>query len=200
MTQHATWRWCFYMNLPLGAAAVLATVFTRFPYIPRQKKTWTFKLVLQDFDLIGFCIFAPACIMLLLPLQWGGTEYAWSSATVVGLFCGSAAAFALFALWEIRQEDNAMIPPSVIGQKIVYSASITTFCQFGSMTLLNYYLPVWFQVVQHASPTTSGIHLLPTVITQILVSIATGVLSKLRNSISPHVAISPDIRRQQQGS
>src|ERR1700761_8624254 len=110
LTQHVSWRWCFWINLPVGAVPVAAAVFIPFPPYKARKTNWAFRDVVRDFDIAGFILFAPACTMLLLALEWGGTTYPWSAATTVGLFCGSAATFILFIIWEYTQGETAMIP------------------------------------------------------------------------------------------
>lgn len=149
----------------------------RIPETGRKKHAnWTIKTFLHDFDLIGFSIFAPACVMLLLPLQWGGTEFAWDSATVIGLFCGSAVEFLIFALWERRHGEYGMIPVTMIRRRVIWSSCATAAMTMGGMVILSYYLPLWFQVIQHASPITSAIHTLPTFVSQIVTAIVVGYL------------------------
>lgn len=70
-------------------------------------------------DLVGFVLFAGFAIMVKLALKWGGSDYAWNSATVIGLFCGKVVAFAVFIYWELRVSDSAMIPPAVMRKRQV---------------------------------------------------------------------------------
>ncbi|OAA53473.1 MFS multidrug transporter [Niveomyces insectorum RCEF 264] len=117
-TEYATWRWCFYINLPIGAlVAVLIVALT----IPEQtaKLRWFGPqlpaghaarqlrlLVLHRFDLGGLVLFAAATVQLLLALQWGGNQYAWSSAVVIGLLAGAGAAAAVWLAWNYRQSHR----------------------------------------------------------------------------------------------
>ena len=172
LTDHASWRWCFYINLPIGGAAVAAFIFIRLP--PTEKKTWTSKTLFWDLDIPGFAIFAPASIMLLLGLNWGGNQYPWSSATVIGLLCGAFGTSVIFILWEIRQQDRAMIPPPLVKLRPFYTSCITAFVQGGYMLVLIYYIVLWFQVIKYASPTMSGVYTLPSFLSQVLFAGVTG--------------------------
>jgi MFS family permease len=182
LTEHVSWRWCFYINLPVGGAAVATFIFIRLP--PTEKKIWTTKTLFWDLDIPGFAIFAPSSVMLLLALNWGGNDYAWNSATIIGLLCGSAAVLAIFVYWEIRQQDKAMIPPSLMKLREVYSACVTALIQGGSMLVLVYYIVLWFQVIKHASPSKSGVYTLPSFLSQVLFAALSGFAGKSAHGFS----------------
>lgn len=133
-------------------------------------------IVTQDLDLVGFVLFAPACIMFLLAIGWGGKKYHWDSSTIIGLFCGAFATALVFALWELHQGEKAMVPPRFMRNNIVVFGCCTSGFQTGSMLLLAYYLPLWFQVVKDASPIMSGVNVLPTAISQALSGLLVGKL------------------------
>ncbi|EXJ90268.1 hypothetical protein A1O1_03367 [Capronia coronata CBS 617.96] len=174
LTEHASWRWCFWINLPIGGVTLAIMLFVTFPPYRARKAKWTFRDVMHDFDITGFAIFAPSCVMLLLALEWGGTTYSWSSATIIGLFCGSGAAFAVFFVLEYFHGEAAMIPMSLLRIRVVYSSMVTTGLQFGGMLIFSYYLPLWFQTIKSASPTMSGVYMLPTFGTQVFGAILAG--------------------------
>ncbi|OOF90594.1 hypothetical protein ASPCADRAFT_156514 [Aspergillus carbonarius ITEM 5010] len=178
-TTYSTWRWCFYMNLPIGAVVAALLLFTR---IPDQKPKPPVRhvlqsLFLQKFDLLGFVLFAPACIMLLLALQYGGNSYAWDSATVIGLLCGSVGTFLVFAVWERYMGNEAMIPGHLVHDRIVLSSSLLAMSIFGFTMTLSYYLPIYFQAVRGKSALTSGVDLLPNILCQLVMAVASGVLT-----------------------
>lgn len=133
---------------------------------------------LSHFDLIGFGIFAPAAAMFFLALQYGGNQYPWKSATVIGLFCGAAVTFVLFFEWERRQGDDAMIPFSMVRNRIVWSSSLTMFFFSGSVFITGYYLPIYFQAVLGATPIMSGVDILPNILTQMVMTMVAGRLRK----------------------
>ena len=139
---------------------------------------------MQKLDIPGFALFAPACVMFLLALAWGDNVYAWNSATVIGLFCGCFITVCVFVAWEHRAKDNAMIPLSMLRRPIVFFSCCTILLQMGALLMLAYYLPEWFQVVQNASPTRSGVLTLPTVCSEILGAIISGALSTFKPNSS----------------
>jgi hypothetical protein len=114
--------------------------------------------------------------MLLLALDWGGVSYPWSSATIIGLFCGAAGTFCLLLGWEFHQGETAMLPLSLFRNSIVSCAAIANIMSNGAFFLVTYYLPIWFQVVKDASPMMSGVYTLPSVLSQIVGTVATGFL------------------------
>ncbi|KAJ9296564.1 hypothetical protein DTO271G3_5262 [Paecilomyces variotii] len=178
-TTYSTWRWCFYMNLPIGALVGALLLFTRIPdQKPKQPAREVLRLVfLQKFDLVGFVLFAPASIMLLLALQYGGNSYSWDSATVIGLFCGSAATFVIFALWERHIGIEAMIPGHLVRDKIVLCSSLLSMMIFGFTMTLSYYLPIYFQSIRGKSAFVSGVNLLPNILCQLVMAVASGVFT-----------------------
>lgn len=85
-TDHVTWRWCFYINLPLGGVTILVILFV---FKPKPRKgvddqTWLQKA--SHFDWIGTAVLIPCIVCLLLALQWGGYEYPWSNGRIIALF------------------------------------------------------------------------------------------------------------------
>lgn len=129
-------------------------------------------------DLFGLVLLWPAAIMFFLALQWGGNRYRWDSPTVVGLFVGAGLTFALFLWWEYRYGDDALLPFSMLRKRVIYSASATMFFFMGVMLTPYYYIPIYFQAVKGDSPLMSGVHILPSIVSQVLITMTTGVFSK----------------------
>ncbi|KAL4945401.1 major facilitator superfamily domain-containing protein [Aspergillus oleicola] len=106
---------------------------------------------LQQLDLVGCALFVPSIVMVLLALQWGGKEYPWKSATVIGLFCGFGGLMGIFVSWEVYKDEEAMIPFQLLKDRSVVLAIIFAFLFMGSLIVPVYYLPEWFQVVGDAT-------------------------------------------------
>ena len=135
LTQYATWRWCmlfyirlkflanfvlsgFYINLPCGGVAAILLLFVSLPQPTRKDAgNRTILDTILKLDPIGFCLFARPQSSSSLALQWGGIDYAWSSATIIGLFCGSFGTLLAFVGWEYHMGENAMIPLSIISRR-----------------------------------------------------------------------------------
>ncbi|KAI0159928.1 putative MFS multidrug transporter [Hypoxylon sp. FL1284] len=177
-TQYVTWRWCFYINLPLGG---LAAVFLTFLNVPDQtvKPQVSFALlrkIIPDLDLIGFAIFAPASVMFLMALQFGSYEYPWDSATVIGLFVGAGVAFIIFLFWEHREGDAAMIPFSMVKRRIVWVSSLQCSCLMITVFVLAQFAPIYFQSVKGVGPSLSGVYMLPNILSSLFFTVLSGVL------------------------
>ena len=129
-------------------------------------------------DLVGLLLLWPAATMFFLALQWGGIRYAWSSSHVIGLFAGAATTFIALLYWEYRSGDDALLPFSTLRVRIIYSASATMFFFMGVMFVQHYYLPIYFQAVKNDSPLMSGVHILPTIISQVILAMLSGTMSK----------------------
>ncbi|KAF9384011.1 hypothetical protein CPB97_006025 [Podila verticillata] len=149
--EHATWRWCFWMNLPLGGLALAVIVL--FYKMPVQKTE--FKEQLRRIDYLGVFFIMAAITCLLLPLTMGGTTFAWNSAAIIVMFCVFAVLVGVLVLVENRATE-AIIPPSLFKNRdivILYSINGLTGLIFMGCT---FYIPLYFQVVQGASTTSSG--------------------------------------------
>lgn len=172
----------FYINLPIGALVAALIVFIDIPDqaskpIIKSPKV-ALDIILRELDLVGFALFAPAAIQLLLALEYGQGDYAWNSATVIGLFCGAGCTFIVFVLWEYRKGDRAMIPLAMIAKRTVWSSCIYMMSLFAVVLCATYYLPVYFQAVKNDTPLMSGVHMLPSILSQLLFAVSAGILSK----------------------
>jgi hypothetical protein len=135
--------------------------------------------IIPDLDLIGFSLFVPPSIMFLLALQFGsGNTYAWDSATVIGLFVGAVVGVVIFVIWERRMGDRAMFPGSMIKKRIIWTSSFYGMFNLCCMITASNFLPTYFQAVKGNSPTTSGVHVLPSILSQLTSVITSGALSK----------------------
>ncbi|KAL4923298.1 MDR family MFS transporter [Aspergillus undulatus] len=178
LTQYTTWRWCFYINLPVGGVVALLLLFLRVPELTK-KEPFSLDLVrktIPDLDLIGFSLFAPAAIMALLGLYYGGNEYAWDSSVVIGLFVGAAATITVFGCWERYMGDRAMIPTSMVSHHIVWTSAINGGTLVASILVAAQYLPIYFQGVRGYGPAMSGVNTLPGILSQLLTVIVSGGL------------------------
>ncbi|XDG05409.1 hypothetical protein ABKA04_005024 [Annulohypoxylon sp. FPYF3050] len=176
-TQYVTWRWCFYINLPIGGVVGSAILFLRIPdHINKPDPRQVLKHAFIDFDLPGFVLFAPAAIMFFLALQYGGHQFRWDSSQIIGLFCGAGVTFIIWLIWDIRQGDNAMVPTSMIRTRVVWASCVCGFFMGGTVYLTTYYLPIYFQAVRAKSPFGSGVAVLPNILAQMILGIISGGL------------------------
>ena len=141
-TSGVSWRWCFYINLPIGAITLGFMILFWHP--PRQKYVpapfWTH---VKRLDPLGMLFFLPALVALLLALQWGGSTYKWKNWRIVMLFGIFGIGFLLFMAVQIWKPDTATVPPRVITQRSVAFGTGFTFFLSGSMLILVYFVPIW---------------------------------------------------------
>jgi len=163
-TDHLSWRWAFYVNVPI-ALIVIAMAATTIPRLTQRTKV--------PVDYLGVLFVGLGATGLTLATTWGGSTYAWSSPTIIGLFAGSAVAIALFVFVESRAV--APILPLHLFRSRVFTISsvlsfVVGFAMMGSIT----YLPAFLQFVDGASATESGLRMLPLVLGLLATAIASG--------------------------
>lgn len=126
--------------------------------------------------------------MLFLALQFGGSQFAWNSATIIGLFVGAGITFLIFLWWEWRTGDEAMLPFSVIRKKVLWSSCVTRFFYMGDIMVVSYYLPIYFQTVKQVSPLRSGYYTLPVILIQMVFAVGTSGAGKRYLLVLTHSA------------
>ncbi len=171
ITDHLSWRWVFYVNIPFGLLA-LAVLGWGFPPLPRQPGR-------PPVDYLGVAAMMLAVVPLLLALVWGGDQYPWLSAPVVGLLCLAAAGLALFLLAESRATDP-ILPLPLFRDRVFVVANGVTFltgiAMFGAIS----FMPLFVQGALGASATNSGLVTMPMMLGLVLASTASGqVVSRL---------------------
>ncbi|KAJ5772552.1 hypothetical protein N7520_003081 [Penicillium odoratum] len=169
-----TWRWCFYINLPVGGIAATSIFF--FFHTPDNASTakGTLKEKLLQMDPIGTILLICTIISYILPLQSGGQTKAWNSSTVIGLLVGFPLMIIAFVAWERFQGERAAFPPRLMSNRLILVNSIYAFLFAGSYFIIVYYLPYYFQSVQNVNPTMSGVRNLPLIISMSLAIIISG--------------------------
>ncbi|KAK7954280.1 DNA repair protein RAD50 [Apiospora saccharicola] len=173
LTAGASWRWCFYINLPLGGAVMIFIgLFVKIPNIgtPAQPTTesapapLTLYEKLLQIDLVGLFTFALATALFLVGLQWGGTTYAWNSGMVLGFMIGGIVCFGLLGVWFWHEGEAALIPTKFFKVRVLNMISLTAVVQAGGTFTALYWYPIWFQAVKGASTLQSGTMLLPMIL------------------------------------
>jgi MFS family permease len=137
-----SWRWCFYINLPIGAVSFVFLILCWNP--PKQKHGPV--SILDQFkrlDPLGMFFFLPSLVSLLLALQWGGSTFAWDDSIMIGLYVLFGLLGLAFVAVQILKQDTATIPLRVITQRSVYHGASFTFFLAGSMLMLVYFIPIW---------------------------------------------------------
>ncbi|THZ77797.1 putative major facilitator superfamily transporter [Aureobasidium pullulans] len=173
-TDHATWRWCFWINLPFGGIGLVA-VFFFFTNPERRHTNMTFKEKIRQIDLLGAFLLICAIVCLLLALQWGGTTYPWSNSKVWGCLLGFGLIISIFIALQIKLGDRATLPPRILVKQrtVLSSAAYSTFLAMGMYTHI-FYLPFYFQAVKNTSAEGSGIRCIAYLVSNTIASIIVG--------------------------
>ncbi|KAL1892981.1 hypothetical protein Sste5346_006661 [Sporothrix stenoceras] len=173
---HVTWRWAFYINLPIGAVSgLLFLIFFKTPNASRPKSATLSEKVWHT-DPLGAALLMGAIICFILGLQWGGQTKEWSSGSVIGVLVAFGVILIIFAGWQIFQGERAMMTPRLLRQRSVWVSSLFSFNFAGGYFLIVYFLPVYFQSIDGVSPTASGVRNLPIIIAVTIATISSGVL------------------------
>ncbi|EHN78536.1 MFS transporter [Streptomyces sp. NRRL WC-3753] len=168
-TDHLSWRWAFYVNVPIAVVVVIAAART----IPVVKSA-----ARPVIDYLGIALVAVGASALILATSWGGNEYAWGSAVIVGLFAGGLLALGLFC-WVETRAAQPMLPMRLFSNPVFTVCSVLSFIVGFAMLGALTYLPTYLQYVDGDSATVSGVRTLPMVAGLLIASVFSGnVVSK----------------------
>ncbi|KAI1177516.1 putative gliotoxin efflux pump [Nemania sp. FL0916] len=161
-TPHLTWRWCFYINLPIGGVPIFI-IFFFFKTPPQAKiaNNEPLKEIALSFDPLGVILFAGALVSYILALTWGGTEMAWNSSTIIGLFIGWILLTIVFVANEFWQGERALVVIRLLKKRDMWVNCLFLFFFYGSYFAVVYNIPTYFQATEGLSPRDSGIRTIP---------------------------------------
>ncbi|CEI62816.1 putative efflux pump gsfJ [Fusarium venenatum] len=175
-TDHVSWRWCFYINLPIGGiSAAIIFLFFKTPRAAIPVKAPLMEKFLQ-MDPLGIVLVMGLTISYILAVQYGGQAHAWDSSVVIGLLVGWIAISIVWAISCYVQGERSMIPVRILKDRTVWVMSAFAFIFAGSFFLAIYYIPIYFQSIHNASPTSSGVRNLPLILAVTFSTIASGGL------------------------
>uniref|UniRef100_A0A060TCD0 ARAD1B22814p n=1 Tax=Blastobotrys adeninivorans TaxID=409370 RepID=A0A060TCD0_BLAAD len=180
-TSHVSWRWCFYINLPLGGVALL--FFLLFFHPPMPKGNIKQKLLMIDY--IGTVLLSGGLVLVLLALSLGSTNEPWDSAIVISFFVVGGVILIVFCAYNFMWSKNPIIPWRVVKVFTVLTPSLAMFFIFGAFMAGVLYLATYFQVVRHADAMQSGIDLLPMIISVVILAITGGILITVTKYTKP---------------
>jgi MFS family permease len=175
-SDRVTWRWCFYINLPIGFAAVAAIAFLFDTPAAAKPIEATLKEKFLQMDPVGIMLAMACIISFILALQYGGQSYAWNSSQVIGLLVGFVLILVALGVWEYYQGEKGMLPFRLLKRRSVWAASAFQFFFAGCYFLLLYYLPIYFQSIKDVDAIQSGVDNLPLVIAGCLAIITGGIV------------------------
>ena len=185
-----TWRWCFYINLPIGGFTFVAILlFLHLESPPREKLTVLDQA--KRLDPFGLLFLVPFMVCLILALQWGGTTYSWSAPRIIGLLVTFAVLFVAFLAVEVLTPETAMAPTRVVLNRSVGGSMLFMFLLSGGMMVVVYYLTIWFQAAQGQSAMEAGIRTIPLVLSLVVMGIVGAIFTERVGYYVPAMLLSP---------
>ncbi|MGZ4112614.1 MAG: MDR family MFS transporter [Tumebacillaceae bacterium] len=182
ITDHISWHWIFYINLPLGIIALLFVVSSYKESLQHRK---------QKIDWIGAITLVGAVVCLMFGLELGGNSYAWDSAQILGLFAGFLVLFVAFLITETKVTEP-IISFKMFKERLFVTSSLTGFFYGVSFIVATVYIPIFVQGVYGGTATNSGLLLLPMTVASVVAAQIGGQLSArvvFRNIMSVSVVI-----------
>lgn len=135
-----TWRWCFYINLPLGFVAGLVILFCVSSFKGSKAGKLGFINQLKQMDILGTLCLLPGIICLLLALQWGGTKYPWSNGRIIALFVLAFVILIVFGIIQVRSGELATVPKRIFCNRNIWGSSLFGSCTVAAFFVMLYYV------------------------------------------------------------
>ncbi|KAJ3093377.1 hypothetical protein HK100_006640 [Physocladia obscura] len=187
LVDHVTWRWVFYLNLPFGAFTIGVVIL--FLTLPNNNKEPLCDS-LQRIDWIGAFLLITGVICLLIPIQGGGSQYAWNSSTVIVLFILGFFFIGAFVYFEGWAAKNPLLPFSLFNNRQTIAAFATMFWLGCGLLVIIFYTPIWFQIVKGSTATQAGIKTIPNVAGLVFFAILSGIVGSVTGYYFPFVVLS----------
>ncbi|ROW18055.1 hypothetical protein VPNG_00330 [Cytospora leucostoma] len=187
--QDVTWRWCFWINLPIGGVVLAGlAIFLR---VPRRSSMHSLplKTKIDNMDPLGSVLIMGSACCLLLALQWAGDTKPWKSSDVIGCLAGGVSISVLFILWQRKRQERALITPRVFKQRSIWTGCTSLFFLGAQAYAVPFFLSFWFQGVKGVTPVTTGVDFIARLIPQFVALIGTGVLVKKFGHYMPYMVL-----------
>ncbi|KAF9100468.1 hypothetical protein BGX29_006543 [Mortierella sp. GBA35] len=184
-TDHASWRWAFFINLPIGAITIIAVV--KLLHLPHAKGS--FKEKVKRIDILGSITLVAGLVLILLPLNWGGSTYEWNSPIVIGLFCAGFVVLFIFCMIEWKQATEPIIPFRLFKTQTNVAVFAASFFMGMGFFGVMFFMPLYFQIVRQESATAAGLEMLPLVGGLLVTSIASGFMVSKWGQYRPFIWI-----------
>lgn len=171
ITDHLSWRWVFYVNMPIGLIALGVLIFLM-PSLTQPMRN-------AKIDFIGAALLIVGVVPLMLGLTWGGSQYDWNSPQIIGLMGGALVALVAFFFYERWLEARGgqpIVSPSLFKNNVFAASTVIIMLSGMAMMGSIYYIPLFLQGVTGVSATNSGVVLTPMMLTAMAASIVSGLL------------------------
>ncbi|KAK3695842.1 major facilitator superfamily domain-containing protein [Podospora appendiculata] len=187
-TDKLSWRWCFYINLPIGGATAVGIILL-LKLQPRKKSESTdatsWMRFARSLDPVGTVLLVSSIICLVLVLSWGGVDYPWSNARIVALFVVFGIALLGFCWLQVALNgDDATVPLRVASQRSVAASSLFGLCVGGSFFVFVFFIPIW--AIKGTSAVMAGVYSLPLILAEVVAIVISGGLVTAFGYFAPY--------------
>ncbi|KAH7002506.1 putative MFS transporter [Ilyonectria destructans] len=189
-TSAVSWRWCFWINLPLGGPVVaMLLLFLQVPkHIKPAPATW--KEIILQLDLPGFSLLLASLVCLTLALQWGGQTKAWNEGSVIATLVLCISLTMAFFVVEWLQGERAMVPLTLLKPRVTWANALYSYISNGADFQVIFYLPIYFQSIHGQSAIMSGVNSIPFLAFFALGAIVSGVAIGKTRHLQPYQLLS----------
>ncbi|MCJ1312678.1 dynein heavy chain [Agyrium rufum] len=190
LTSGVSWRWCFYINLPLGGPIVILLLF--FLRVPKHIKPApaTRKEIILQLDLPGFSLILSSLVCFILALQWGGQSKNWSDGSVIATFVFWIVLSIAFVIVEHFQGDRAMVPLRLMKPRMTWANALWSFISNSALYQALFYLPIYFQSIHGQSAIMSGVNSIPFLAFFAVGAVISGTLTGKTRFLQPYELVS----------
>lgn len=189
LTTSASWRWCFIINIPIGAV-IMAVMFFGVKPVPGKDYARSWEDKIRHLDPLGAALLLPAIVCVMLALQWAGSSYAWGDWRIILLLVFGGVLAIAFVVTQILTPETATVPPHIAGQRTVVASFWFSTMTGGTMMVVTYWITIWFQVIQDVSAVQAGEKTIALVLSQSLGAILGGGGSQVIGYPSPIMMLS----------
>lgn len=185
-TDHASWRWAFFINLPVGAITLV--VIIKLLHFPHVAGSLVEKM--KRIDFFGALSLVAGLVLILLALNWGGSTHPWNSGIIIGLLCGGTVVILVFLLIEWKQAIEPIMPFHLFKTRTNIACLSSAFFLGAVFFIIMFYMPLYFQIVRQRSATAAGLEMLPIVGGLLIASILSGFMISKWGQYRPFIWIS----------
>ncbi|KAF7191068.1 MFS gliotoxin efflux transporter gliA [Pseudocercospora fuligena] len=175
-TEHVSWRWCFYINLPIGGIAFAVVLFYFITPAHAKPVTATWQEKVKQMDIAGAAIILAGMCCILLALQWGGVTKSWGSGDVIATLVVFGVLLVVLCVLEPWLGEYAAVNTRLLRTKTFAFLMTFQVILAGGFFILLYYLPIYFQAVKGVNASESGVRGIPLVIGASIFSIVSGIV------------------------
>ncbi|KAL2815031.1 efflux pump antibiotic resistance protein [Aspergillus cavernicola] len=189
LTENVTWRWCFWINLPIGGVSFFLILTILKLQGSRASPRISIVSRLKTLDMIGMVLIMACVCCIILALHWGSSSLPWDSSRVIGLLTGGGLLLGAFVFSQWKLKDLATVPLRILRQRSIMMGALFSFFLEMSIYVTLYFIPFYFQSAQLVSPTTSGVRGIPLGVSQIAAVVITGLIVSCTGHYVPFMVL-----------